>query len=608
MRIFKIALISIAALVIVALTAVFIFIKTFDINRYKPQIISQANKALARQVDFRQAFLGISLFQGISLKISDLSIAEDPDFGKGNFLEVKNVSVGVDVLGYLFRKKISITSIIVDSPHVTIIRKKDGSINAQTIAKPGQAAKEMVKSSPAAAAVAIPAILISSIKNTNGNLTYIDYSFEPALSLEVTDLISTVSHVSLTAPFPFVVEANVLGSKRNIRVEGNASFDLATNEINIAGLKGATELADIVMSKFPVYFPMTKGAILPLSLKGKLSLTMDKLIAGPNGLGALAADGVLVNGAMQFKELAVPVQNITANAKISEKRVSFDRASAGIGQGSINATGAIDDYLAKQEYNLSADIKDLKLQELLAQDKSPVKIEGTVAGTIKIKGSGFTPEDLKTTLSGDGNFSVAQAKLKDLNVLRTVLDKISVIPGLSQKIEAGLPDKFKQKLTANGTVLSDIKFPVAIENGQIIINNVVISADEFIFKGSGRSGLSGTYSLEGSFLIPQELSAAMISAVSQLQYLLNGDNQIEIPLRITGKAGNVDFKTDLKYIAQKLLESQGAQQLFKAIEKAVGTKSSNPDNQDVPAQEGSGDKPTTEKTIGDLLENIFKKK
>ncbi len=607
MKILKIALISIAGLIVLIVMAVVIFINTFDVNRYKPQIIGEASKALARHVDFQKAYLGISLFRGIELKISNLSISEDPAFGKGEFLAVKDILVGVDVWGYILQKKISITSILIDSPKITLIRQKDSSFNVQTIAKPAEAGKEIVKSSPATAALAIPAILISSIKTINGALTYIDYSFEPPLRLEALDLTSTVSKISLTAPFPFVVETAVLSAKKNIRLEGKASFDLKTNEVTITKLKGATELSDILMNKIPSAFPMTKGAVLPASLKGNLGLTMDKLIAGPKGLGALAADCALANGILQFKELASPVKDMAATVKITENKISFDKVSVAIGEGLINAKGAIEDYLAKQDYSASVDIKDLKLQDLIALDKSPVKVEGIAAGKINIKGSGFSPEALKSSLSGNADLSVVKAKLKNINVLRAVLDKISVIPGLSQKIEAGLPEKFKQKLTAKDTVLADIKLPVVIENGRVIVKDMSLGADEFLFKANGEAGLSGDYSLEGSFLIPQELSASMVAAVSQLQYLLNEQNQIYIPLKVSGKAGEMKFRVDPQYIAQKLVANQAKQQLFKALDKALGTKEPGATEQNA-ASSDSNKKSATEEAVGNLLNSIFKKK
>ena len=610
MKILKIALISIGALIVVAVTAAIIFIKTFDVNRYKPQIIGEATKAMSRRVDFAKADLGVSLIQGISLKISDFSIAEDPEFGKGNFLSVKEISVGVDALGYLLRKKVEISSIIINSPQITIIRKKDGSINAQTLAKPAQAGKELVKSSPATAAMVLPAIMISTIKNLNGTVNYIDYSFEPPIRLEVKEVNSTVSKVSLTQAFPFTASAAVLSDKKNISIEGKAQFDLKTNQVTISELKGIFELAEILMAKIPVAFPMAKGAILPSSLKGSLNFNLDKLTAGPDGLAGMSASAALTNTSLQFKELASLIQNVAADVKISEKNIALEKASAKINEGLITATGGLEDYLVKQDYRFEGEIKDLKLQELIVQDKSPVKVEGIVSGKIKIKGAGFSPEALKTSLSGNADIAVIKVKLKDFNVLRTVLDKISLLPGLAEKIEAGLPDKYKQKLAQKDTVLSDIKLPVIIENGQLVARDLSLGSEEFLFQGSGKAGFSGAYSLEGSFLIPQELSASMVGQVSQLQYLLNEKQQIFIPLKISGKAPALKLDVDSKYIAEKLMQNQVKQQLFRALEKAVGSKDPSGSGatveQNVTSGQGSSDRSSAEEAIGSLLRGIFK--
>ncbi len=607
MKIIKIALISIVGLIVILIIGAVIFVNTFDINRYKPQIISEASKALARGVDFEKAKLGISLFQGISLKISGFTISEDPAFGKEKFFTVKEVSAGVDVLGYLLRQKISITSILIDSPHVVIIRQKDGSINAQTIAKPVEAGKEIIKSTPAAAA-AIPAFFISSIKSVNGTVVYLDYSFQPLLRLETTSLDFTLNNVSLSEFFPFTVEAAVLSAKQNIRIEGKARFDLKTNEITIKELKGATELSNILLNQIPIVFPMAKGAVLPASLNGNLNLAVDKLTAGPKGLGVLAVDAALANGAVEFKELAAPIQDIKAKAKINEQGILLNQASAAIGSGVISASGTIEDYLVKQDYSASVDIKNLKLQEILVQDNSPVKIEGISSGKVNIKGMGFSPEALKSNLSGNADMSVVKAQLKNINVLRTVLDKVTAIPGLSRKIEGALPERYKQKLTQKDTVLSDIKLPVLIENGRCLIKDVSIEADEFIFKGSGQAGLGGDYSLEGDFLIPAELSAEMVSAVSELQYLLTEEKQIYIPLKIHGRAGEMKFNVDAQYIVEKLVASQAKQQIFKALDKAMGKKEPSAADQGAASSPGSGEKSSTEEAVGNLLDSIFKKK
>ncbi|MFH1338393.1 MAG: AsmA family protein, partial [Candidatus Omnitrophota bacterium] len=595
--IIKILLICFVGLILVLAAGAVIFIKTFDVNRYKPQIKSLASRALNRKVDFERANLGISLKQGISLKLNNLVIADDPAFQKDNFLTVKEVSLGIDALAYLFQRKVDVPNVLVDSAYITIIRQKDGSLNVQTIAKPAQAPKQE-KSAPAAAPLAIPVLLINSLKLESGAVKYIDRSFEPALSLEVSQLNVSVSDISLTESFPFVVEAAVLSAKRNLKIEGRAKLDLRTNEVTVSDLKAGTELSQVLLGEIPAVFPMAKGAVLPQSLKGRLELSLDKLTAGPKGLSALTADASLTQAGAQFKELASPIKDIQADIRITGDKIIVDKASAAIGQGLINASGRIEDYLSRQAFNVEAQVRDLAIQELIVQDRSPVKAEGIVSCKIRINAEGFSPQALQSRLSGSLDLSVTKARIKNINVLRTVLDKISIIPGLAQKIEANLSERYKKKLTQKDTELSDIKLPVTIQNGQILVRDAVLGADEFVFKGRLQAGFDGAYSLEGSFLIPEELSGSMVSAVDQLQYLLNNDKQIYIPLRVTGRAGEVKFNVDTEYIAKKILEEQAKKQIFKALEKAFG-KEEEP-------QEGKPEKPSPEKAIGDILRDIFR--
>lgn len=605
MKIVKTILVVILALILVLIAAAVIFIKTFDVNRFKPQIISQAKSVLNRQVDFEKADLGISLTEGVSLKIKNLAVGENPVFKKGDFLNVKNISLTVDALAYLFQKRISIPGISIDSPHTTIIRQKDGGLNVQSLAAPQQAPVSTL------APPVLPLVLVSSLKVNQGVVNYIDRSFDPALTLEISDINASADKISLSEPFPFVVEAAVLSSQKNIRIEGKAQVDLKTSEVTLSELKGASDLSSILLKKIPDSFPMTKGAVLPEILKGKADMRAEKITVGPKGLVSMAADVSVTDGALKFKELALPVEKVAMKAKVTPTKIIVDHASAVIGEGQLNGTGTIEDYLSTQSFNGNAGAKDIKVQDLIAQDKAPVKIEGIASGQIKLKGQGFSPQALNASLTGEGTIFLKQAKLKGINVLRTVLDKISLIPGLGEKMQAGLPQRYQKKLTGTDTALSDMELPVVIENGRILIKDAALGADEFTFKGQMEAGFDGAYSMEGSFLIPQELSGAMVKAVPQLQYLLNENKEIFIPLKISGEAGEMKFTVDAEYIGKKLLMNQARQQLLKVIDKAVGAKepqaASAPDATGVnTAPEGSG-KPSAEDVVGGLLGTIFKR-
>lgn len=606
MKLAKIIIFSLAALVVLAIVAAVIIVNTVDVNKFKPQIIAQANSALnGRFLDFKRARLGLSPIRGVSVRIEGVTVTEDPAFGPGNFLSIDSASLGVNVLGYLVRRQISISSISIDSLRMTVIRQKDGTINAQTIAKTTAPASGQQRAAPAAA---MPALLISSLKVNNSSVKFIDNSFSPPLSLDVADIDIAVSAFSLTSPFSFRVDAAVLSKEQNIAVSGKAQLDLASNSVTISGLSASTDLSRLLLASVPSALPMLKGAPLPVQLQGKAEVGVDSLTAGASGLGAISANASISGGMVKMKEMAVPLTDIGLKARIAGKDATVEKFSAIAGGGSVTVSGSIRDYLAAQQFSLLAEAKRLDLKEVIAQEKLPAQMEGIADVVLKLSGAGFTPDSLKQNLSGQADISLEKAKLTDINLLRLVLDRIAVIPGLSERVQAGLPERFKQKLSRKDTVLSDVQIPAVIENGRMVVKEMTLGAEEFTFIGGGSFGIDSTFVLEGSFLIPQDLSAAMVTQVSELSYLLNGENQIFIPLKLVGSAGQrLNVVVDAEYIAKRLLVEQGKKQLFKSLEKALGGGAGGQGTDS--SQEGSGNqtsKDPAEDTVGGLLQDIFK--
>ena len=599
MKALKIVLVSLVILVLAMFAAAFIFITTLDINRFKPQIVEQASKALGRNVDFGKAKLGISPLGGVSLRVEDLTVGEDPAFGKGSFLSVKALSAGVDVLGYLFRKQVSVTGIIIDSPEISVIREKDGSVNAQTLGKSQAAEKAGV---PAAA---LPALLVQSIKCRNGTVKYADLTFQPAVALEISGLDFSVSGFSLDKPFGFSIQARAFSGSQNVNVSGKCRLDLAKLSAEITGLKADTDLSRLSLKDIPRQLPMVPAQAMPVELKGSLEITVDTLVAGAKGLVSMDAGGRLSGGSAKFAQMAQPVKDIAADLRVTEKDLLLESFSAGVGQGTLKGKGEIKDYVSGQLFSFEADADKLSLQELVDQQKYPAQAEGLFSGKLKASGKGFTPTALRSGLSGQGDVSVAQPKIKGLNVLRAVLDKLSIIPGLGETIEQGLPDEYKQKLALKDTTLSDISLPVVFEEGRASVNDAAISSGDFTYKGKVDAGSDGSYSLEGTFFISAGLSQVMVSSAPQMQYLLNEDKLIAIPLKVSGQAaGQAQFNVNAQYIARKLVENQARQQIFRALDKAIGTpgESQSQPQVDGQAPAAQGD------ALGGLLNSIFKKK
>jgi uncharacterized protein involved in outer membrane biogenesis len=604
----KIFLIVIIGLILVLTIAAIIFLMTFDINRYKAQIVSQASAALGRGVDFEKAKLAVSLSQGTSLKIINLRIAEDPAFGKDDFLAVKETSLAIDAWGLIFNKKVHVSGILIDSPRIRVIRGKDGSLNVGNLAEPGKNEKDTGETVAVSSPAALPALLISSLRVTGGSLEYIDRMLTPALSLEINQVGLEASKISLSAPFPIACEAAVLSNQKNLRLEGEVEVDLKKNAFNISGNKGRLDLSRIKLEKIPAYFPMAKDISLPAILKGQVEFALWDLSVKEGKPPLFLIQPSLKDGFLKFKELASPIEGLSLYGEISRNNLHLDEFSATLGTGKIKASGEIINYLSAQEYDLKADLDELLLQDVIIQDKSEVKIEGIVSGLLELTGRGLSPQDFKTKLYGRVELNVVKPRLKNINVLRTVLDKIGAISGLSQELEANLPERYKEKLTQKDTVLSDINIPATISEGRLRTRPIVIQAEEFRFEGWGKISFEGDFSLEGAFLIPPDLSQAMVTAASQLEYLLSTGNQIYIPLRVSGSAARFEFDVDAAYIASKLLAEQGKKQLFKVLDKALGTKEAAQEQAEGSSQEQDPKEQeyTPEEAVKGLLEEIFR--
>lgn len=617
MKKLKIFLIVFAGLILILIVAAVILLMSFDINHYKTQIVSQASAALGRGVDFEKARLTVSLKQGASIKITNLRIAENPAFGKDDFLVVKEASLAIDVSGLIFNKKVDVLGILIDSPRIRIIREKDGSLNVGSLAEVGKKEQVPGKTIAAASPAELPALLISSLRITDGTLVYIDRVLDPALSLETSQIGLEARKISLTAPFPLTCQAAVLSNQNNLYAEAMVEPDLKKNAVHISNLKGVLDLSRIKPDKIPAYFPMAKDISLPTSLKGQLQISDGSFSIEEKKPPLFLIQGSLNDGFIKLKELASPIEKIFLLWWVDQNRLYLDKFSATLGTGKIKASGEIINYLSAQEsdlktaqeYDLKADLDELLLQDVIIQDKSEVKIEGIVSGLLELTGRGLSPQDFQTKLNGRGELSVVKPLLKNINVLRTVLDKIGAISGLSQRLEANLPERYKQKLTQKDTVLSDISLPIVVSNGRLTMQQIVLGADEFRFEGWGNAGFDGAFVLEGAFLIPQDLSQAMVAAASQLKYLLSAGNQIYIPLRVSGNAARLEFTVDAAYIASKLLVEQGKKQLLKVLDKALGIeeKSNQGQEDDLPQeqrpqQEGAA----TEEAVEGILHEIFR--
>lgn len=126
-------------------------------DRYRALIAAQASEALGRPVTLGGARL--TFLPGLGAEATDLSIGEDPAFGREPFLRAKAVQVRVALVP-LLTGRVEVTRAIIEAPRLTLLRGPRGQWNVTTLGadRPSAAARPAppARPEPPTPAIALP--------------------------------------------------------------------------------------------------------------------------------------------------------------------------------------------------------------------------------------------------------------------------------------------------------------------------------------------------------------------------------------------------------------------------------------------------------------------
>src|ERR1700761_1588128 len=303
-RTLKIIGIVVVVLILIVVIAPFLI----PVNSFRPQIEQQASAALGRKVEIGN--LSLSLFSG-SLGADNLSIAADPKFRSSPFLTPNSFRVGVEVLPLITSKTLNVTSVVIDSPQVSLIRNAAGDWNYSTLGASPTKAQAQAAPAPAAAPAAKPAtpppasggtppaFTVQKLELKNGQITVSSVGSAKKSSYSNVDV--TASNVSLVSKFPVTVTADLPGGG-NFKVDGTTGPVNETNSV-LTPLSAKLNVNSLNLASTGFVDPSAGlGGILDLdgtidsvggsaSTKGTAELSKTLLVAG----GTPASEPVTVN-------------------------------------------------------------------------------------------------------------------------------------------------------------------------------------------------------------------------------------------------------------------------------------------------------------------------
>jgi AsmA protein len=213
--------IVVGGLIVLVILVVVITPMFVDIQKYKPEIESKVSEATGRPFTLG-GDLDLSLFPWVGVSLADLHLGNPEGFEGKDLLSVKSFEVRVKVLP-LLSKNIEVKRFVVESPRITLERRKDGKANWEGIGQtsdkdPGKASKEVAKPKEDGPKGGLPikGLAVNEFAITDGLITYIDHT--KGDSRKISDLNLRLQEVSLENPIKLSLSANL--DDKPISLEG----------------------------------------------------------------------------------------------------------------------------------------------------------------------------------------------------------------------------------------------------------------------------------------------------------------------------------------------------------------------------------------------------
>ena len=565
-------------LLLLVFLAVFVILKTVDLNLFKSQITDEISRSLRREVNIASLDFAFSLKEGIGLAINGLEIADDAGFQKQKFLKAGRVTLALDLLPILLERKIVVAQVKVDSFEVSLIHNREGRFNFERITakSPEPTESSQNPSLPAGSSPStvekgsLPRFQIRSIVIQQGTLLYVDEAVDPTLRIPIQQIEVSVQDFELRRPFAFQVKAALFAQKQNIEIHGKAVIDDGQQQVSLKDVVVQYDASKLNLALFQEAFPQIPITEQIKAMEGKLVFKAMELDADQKGIKHLDAATEFLEGRFDFKTIPLIFDQVTFSSRMTEKDIEDIRLQLKAGQGTVSAQGSLKDYLGNQDLQSNLLISDLGIQYPLPELGSNAAFVGVLKGDFTVAGQVGTKIS-RDSLSGRGQVAFEQARLVDFNVLNFVLNKIPFISGLFDQILADLPVEDKDKLKAKDTVFQKMAVKLSVGQGRVFLDEVMIQSDLFSLMAKGSLDWDQNLSLQGDVYLPSAFAERIVKAVPELAGLVTADQMIKIPLLpYQGKISSLKLLPDLEYITQRVVLERGKQELQKVIDKNEG--------------------------------------
>lgn len=498
-----------------------------DLNKYQDQYKPHIEDALNRKVQLQD--IRLTVWPRIGARVAGFAVLDDPAFSSGPFASLSSLDVGIKLMP-LLSGKVEVEEITLRQPVITVIKNKNGVLNASTIGRKGVPVPEKPSRAPIPSTegpLKILAMLaVDRVSIDGGKLTYRDQSAAKPTEYVLQDLemllrdvrLGQTPHLhfgSLVQPFnmPVKLDGTFGPLKETMDIDAiNFQLGVGKTDFTITGNAAGND-ADINITS-----PVINTANLPVALPLKKP---------------------------------VDIKDFQIAAEVRGQEAKLNSLSFHLFDGQVKGQGKMIAGSDAPPFKGGVTIQGLQLGPALnAVAETPVSISGTAGADLSLLGKGFSMSDLTKALEGTGHLAVKDGKIEGVNLLQEVASALKVA-GIS------LGD-------AKATAFSTIETDLAIKQGIINVQRLLMDSHDFQATGGGTIGFDQKLNLIVNLHLSQEVSQKLASASPVVKIVMK-DGRLSLPLTITGTAQSPSYGVDLKGVTGRVQE-----QVKKKVEEAVG--------------------------------------
>lgn len=262
-----------------------------------------------------------------------------------------------------------------------------------------------------------------------------------------------------------------------------------------------------------------------------------------------SADGALAD---------VPYRNLRGDAAwspagLSLKNVSF-QALGGAVRGGGSWETAADNSL---RLALDAGVESMDVSALLAR-KFPGfedRLDGRLSLKAQLRGESKNSSGLPAALEGAGEAQVRSGALKDLNLVRLALARLSGLPGMSRM---RAPPRFAALAERRDTPFDSLTATFTVREGRAASKDLLLSAPEYSLAAEGSIGVDKSMRWEATLLLSPGFTRELAQEYDNVRYIADPKGRLAVPFHIEGTVSHIQARPDVERLEQQLRKSLAA--------------------------------------------------